>query len=140
MTGKTKYLAIVAASAVVGLGLIGIHTRESSTVTPPMALPTPEPPGPVVTNIQRPQSLGFATIDPTSNGVVDPNDWVQNGPKEPFVPHELHVDVELAPESVLQTEPLVPKELHVDVELAPGETMTNTPLTPREIRADGQAQ
>jgi hypothetical protein len=140
MTGKTKYLSVVAAIAVVGLGVIGIRHRESPSPTLPAALPTPQPVAPVVANMKMPQSPGFTTLDPDTKGTIDPQDWVQNGPKEPLVPPVIHVDVDLAPGSVLTAEPLVPKELQVDVELAPGETLGSAPLTPREIHADGQAQ
>lgn len=140
MTGKTKYLSIVAAIAVVGLGLSGFRHRESPSPTLLAALPTPEPAMPVVSDHHDQQSPGFATIDSDPNDPVDPNDWLQNGPKEPLVPPVIHVDVDLAPGSVLTAEPLVPKELHIDVELAPGETLGSAPLTPREIHADGQAQ
>lgn len=140
MTGKTKYLSIVAAMTVVGLVFVGIRQRGSTSPTLPAALPIPEPAAPVVANMKMPQSPGFATIDPDPNDTVDPNDWLQNGPKEPLVPPMIHVDVDLAPGSVLAAEPLVPKKLHVDVELAPGETLESAPLTPPQIRADGQAQ
>lgn len=137
MTGKTKYLSGFAGLVVLGLVFAGIRHRESPSPTLALDQPVAEPVSPLVPPNRNSQSPGFASMDPVSNDPVDPDDWVQNGPKEALVPPEIHVEVELAPESVLKTEPLAPKEVTIDAELAPGETFKSAPLTPPEIHADG---
>jgi len=136
MTDKTKYLSVFAGLAVLGLTAVGIRHRESPppnpTIEPSETSQTSPLPSNTSTNVAP--SPGFATVSPQD--VVDAEDWVQNGPKEPLVPRKIQIEAELAPGSVLTAEPLVPKQLHVDAELAPGETTTNAPLTPRVLHAD----
>jgi hypothetical protein len=135
MTGKTKYLSVFAGLVVLGLTAVGIRHRESPppnpTIEPTEITQTSPLPSNTSTNVAP--SPGFATVSPRD--IVDPQEWVQNGPKEPLVPRRIQIEAELAPGSVLTAEPLVPKQLHLDTELAPGETTTNAPLTPRQIHA-----
>jgi hypothetical protein len=135
MMDKTKYLSVFAGLVVLGLAAVGIRHREAPPPNPTIEPSETKQASPLPSNTSTivAPSPGFATVSPQD--IVDPRDWVANGPKEPLVPREIHVKAELAPGSVLTAEPLTPKELHVDAELAPGETMTAAPLTPREIRA-----
>jgi hypothetical protein len=74
--------------------------------------------------------------------VIDPKDALTHGSKEPLVPPEIFVDVELAPRGVLTAEPLAPRVLSVDVDVPSGPERyprgapTAEPLAPRVLSLD----
>jgi hypothetical protein len=139
MTSKTKYLPFVIAFA--GLGLVlGYRHRQPSPTNPTRDQSETLPVTPVSDSPIRPNSPSPAMATTSSQDAVDPRDWIQNGPKEPLVPREFHVEAQLAPGSVVTAEPLVPREFKIDAELAPGETMNSAPLTPKEIRVEDPAR
>lgn len=68
--------------------------------------------------------------------VVDVQQWLENGPKEPLEPRENHVKAELAPGTSATAEPIEPREIRINAELAPGEAASSAPLAPREINTE----
>lgn len=133
MTRYTKILTLLSlglASAGVGIFAYSKFDKPAAPVTTSDSVSSP--PSPTIT---RSLKNGMSTTrELATDDVIDPQDWLENGPKEPIEPREIHVEAELAPGSVQTNEPLVPREIHVDVELAPGSSTTLEPLTPREIQ------
>jgi len=101
-------------------------TEALAPTTAPQTTHSPDNPAPA------PRKYG-----PTD--VVDVKEWLENGPKEPLVPPEIHVEAEPAPGSVMTAEPLTPPEIRIDPELLPGSSATPNPLTPPEIHVTAPA-
>ncbi len=132
MTGKTKYLPVIAMS--LGLAFVlwyrNDKRHEANTTTDALVQTTVQQENP---SPKKP-SPELSQIPPAA--VVDVKQWLENGPKEPIEPREIRVEAVLAPGSSATAEPLQPREIRVNAELAPGESIKTEPLIPREIKTE----
>lgn len=132
MTGKTKFWPVL--TLLLGAGFVLWYRNEKpDDITTTLEALAP------ATVLRENNSSKKPTTVPSQmqpGAVVDVQQWLENGPKEPLVPREIHVDVELAPGSSATAKPLEPREIRVDAVLAPGESMKTQPLTPREIQTE----
>jgi hypothetical protein len=132
MTGKTKLLPVLTLL----LGAVFVLWYRNDKPHDTTATRDALAPAPV---LKENNSSNKPTTVPSQmqpGAVVDVKQWLENGPKEPIEPREIHVDVELAPGSSATAEPLEPREIRVDAVLAPGESTKTQPLTPREIQTE----
>lgn len=144
MTGKTKFIPAMTLTAGLVLGWVLYYQqdkRQTPTLTNEVTAAVPSPKATPSAKSPTPQTSSSPTSTHRAakfdlDEPVDPRDWIANGPKEPLVPPELHVEAEPVPESVTTDEPLVPREIVIEADEVPGESVTNTPLTPREIHVD----
>ncbi|MDI1477315.1 hypothetical protein [Polyangium sp. y55x31] len=98
-----------------------VTTRTTSIVTTNAAIPRPASAPPEETRT-----------------ALDPDDYVRNGPKEPIMPRELRVEVELSPRGPLTAEPLAPRVLEVNAEVGPRGALTTEPLPPRALEVQAE--
>ncbi|MDC0741703.1 hypothetical protein [Polyangium mundeleinium] len=143
---RARILTIVALAGLVVGSALFIHARlaEAPEARGPAASPvgvehatvaspgTTRPTARTATNVATPEPVIAAPEEPRKP--LDPSDYVRNGSKEPLVPRELHVDVEVSTtRGVLTAEPLVPRVLEVNAEVGARDAVTTEPLTPRVL-------
>ncbi|MDI1429160.1 hypothetical protein [Polyangium sorediatum] len=149
--GRARVASIVAlAGLVVGAALF-LHARLGEA--PAARGPTASPVGVEHAPVTSPATTGpIATTGPTGRAAtntatpepaiaapeetrepLDPSDYVRNGSKEPLVPRELRVEVEVSPRGALTAEPLAPRVLEVNAEVGSRDAVTTEPLTPRVL-------
>ncbi|MDC3954835.1 hypothetical protein [Polyangium jinanense] len=143
--GRARIVSIVAlAGLLVGAALF-VRSRfaEAPETRDPAASPVGVEQAPVASPVTtRPTAMGATNVtipEPASalpgetRKPLEPDDYVRNGSKEPLMPRELRVDVELSPRGPLTAEPLVPHVLEANAELSPRGAMTTEPLPPRVL-------
>ncbi|MDI3282595.1 hypothetical protein [Polyangium sp. 15x6] len=143
--GRARIVSIVAlAGLVVGAALL-VRSRfaEAPEARDPAASPVGVEHAPVASpGTTRTTAMGAtnaaipepASASPEeSRKPLDPDDYVRNGSKEPILPRELRVDVEVSPRGPLTAEPLAPRVLEVNAEVSPRGAMTTEPLPPRVL-------
>ncbi|TKD06418.1 hypothetical protein [Polyangium fumosum] len=142
---RARVMTIVALAGLVVGSALFLHARlaEAPEARGPAASPvgvehapvaspvTTRPTTRTATNVATPEPAIAAPEEPRKP--LDPSDYVRNGSKEPLVPRELHVDVEVSTRGVLTAEPLVPRVLEVNAEVGARDAVTTEPLPPRVL-------
>lgn len=140
---RARVVSIVALAGLLAGAALLIRSRfaEAPASRGPAAGPVGVEQAPVVSPVTT-RTTAIATTNAASprpasalpeetRTALDPDDYVRNGPKEPIMPRELRVEVEIAPRGPLTAEPLAPRVLEVNAEVGPRGAQTTEPLAPR---------